>query len=347
MRARNETGRRGGERGAALLVVIVSVAILTALAADLAYESRVSLEIAAGARDELRATYLAKSGVALSRMVLGFQQQIDDAASAACGLASGIGPRAPGQRGRGGAPAQQPAPPCPRPQIWSAVPVGSALVQSLFGGGAPAETRAAATAEEGAAGGEGLDLVAHLHGGLAAGRRDELGDRHLALGLVADVDDGEVLRERDDGAGDDLALLDGTGLRLALGEERREVLGLDFGRTGSLVLHSVKTNLCRDHAGPVSLGVRLRTASASATASPLVRVASPSRGSKAAPRAEHTPAYIRNLGRRTLHAGDHVVKACPALAVRAASSPRPRSPSRASRLRQTARRSGSRRTTRG
>jgi general secretion pathway protein K len=140
MRARNAAGRgRGGERGAALLVVIVSVAILTALAADLAYESRVSLEIAAGARDELRATYLAKSGVALSRMVLGFQQQIDDAASAACGLASGIGPRAPGQRGRGGAPAQQPAPPCPRPQIWSAVPVGSALVQSLFGGGAPAE----------------------------------------------------------------------------------------------------------------------------------------------------------------------------------------------------------------
>lgn len=140
MRARDTAGRGGGgERGAALLVVIVSVAILTALAAELAYETRVSLEIAAGARDELRATYLAKSGVALSRMVLGFQQQIDDAAKAACGLASGIGqPRSPGQRGRGGAPAQ-PAPPCPRPQIWSAVPVGSALVQSLFGGAAPAE----------------------------------------------------------------------------------------------------------------------------------------------------------------------------------------------------------------
>ena len=143
MHARTTAGRGGGEeRGAALLIVIVSVAILTALAADLAYESRVSLEIAGSARDELRATYLAKSGVAFSRMVLGFQQQIDDAAFAACGLLGGGQPqRPPGQRGRpgaGGAP-QQPAAPCPRPQIWSAVPVGSALVQSLFGGAAPAE----------------------------------------------------------------------------------------------------------------------------------------------------------------------------------------------------------------
>jgi general secretion pathway protein K len=145
MHARTTASRgRGGERGAALLVVIVSVAILTALAADLAYESRVSLEIAGSARDELRATYLAKSGVAFSRMVLGFQQQIDDAASAACGLlGGGQTQRPPGQRGRPGAGApQQPAPPCPRPQIWSAVPVGSALVQSLFGGTAAPEEEA-------------------------------------------------------------------------------------------------------------------------------------------------------------------------------------------------------------
>ncbi|ABS24936.1 type II secretion system protein GspK [Anaeromyxobacter sp. Fw109-5] len=149
MRARDQARHRGGERGAALLVVIVAVAVLTALAAELAYETRVSLEIAASARDELRATYLAKSGVALSRMVLGFQQQIDDAASAACGLLGG-GPRqgTPGQRGAPGAP-QQPAVPCPRPQIWSAVPVGSALVQSLFAGAAPIEAASAEAARPG------------------------------------------------------------------------------------------------------------------------------------------------------------------------------------------------------
>ncbi|WP_242355903.1 type II secretion system protein GspK [Anaeromyxobacter sp. SG64] len=157
MRARTTAGRGrpgGGERGAALLVVIVSVAILTALAANLAYESRVSLEIAANARDELRATYLAKSGVALSRMVLGFQQQLDDAAGAACGLlGQGLpGARTPaGQQQRPGG-ANPPAAACPRPQIWSAVPVSSTLVQSLFGG-AGQEAPAAGASPAGAAGG--------------------------------------------------------------------------------------------------------------------------------------------------------------------------------------------------
>ena len=75
-------GRRGPaerERGAALLVVMVAVAILGVLAADLAYETQVSLRIAANARDELQATYLAKGGVALSRLVLSFQQEVDEA----------------------------------------------------------------------------------------------------------------------------------------------------------------------------------------------------------------------------------------------------------------------------
>src|SRR6266567_2444014 len=70
-------------RGAALLLVITSIAILTAISVDLAYESRVSLEAAAGARDELRATYMAKSAVGFSRLVLHFQQQLDQAAGAA------------------------------------------------------------------------------------------------------------------------------------------------------------------------------------------------------------------------------------------------------------------------
>ena len=68
---------RTSERGAALLIVMVAVAVLTALAADLAYESQVSLRIAANARNELQATYLAKSGIAVSRLVLAFQQELD------------------------------------------------------------------------------------------------------------------------------------------------------------------------------------------------------------------------------------------------------------------------------
>jgi general secretion pathway protein K len=61
----------------ALIIAIVAIAILTAVAADFAYNSRVDLQLAANQRDELRAYYLAKSGVGLSRLLLRFQRQVD------------------------------------------------------------------------------------------------------------------------------------------------------------------------------------------------------------------------------------------------------------------------------
>lgn len=130
--------RRTDERGAALLIVMVAVSVLTALAVDLAYESRVSLRIAANARDELRATALARGGVALSRLVLHMQQQVDAATPAA-----------------GAAPAGVPA--FPRPQLWRLVPVGDALAAGLFGG---PEAPRAAPREEGspAPRGDGFDV---------------------------------------------------------------------------------------------------------------------------------------------------------------------------------------------
>ncbi len=99
------------ERGAALLVVMVAVAVLTALAVNLAYDSRVSLQIAGNSRDELRATALAKSGIAFSRLVLKLQQDIDDAGSS---LPSQVS--------------------VPRPQVWRHVPIASQLADALFGG---------------------------------------------------------------------------------------------------------------------------------------------------------------------------------------------------------------------
>lgn len=101
---------RTTERGAALLVVTVAVAVLTALAVDLAYEARVSLRIAANARDELRATYLAKGGVAMARLVLSFQQEVEGAIPPIPGL-----------------------PAVPRPQLWKLAPVDSALADGLLG----------------------------------------------------------------------------------------------------------------------------------------------------------------------------------------------------------------------
>jgi general secretion pathway protein K len=104
-------------RGAALLVVIVSTAILTAIAVDLAYSTRVSLLTAGNSRDALRAEYLARGAVQLSRLVLRFQKQLDDAVPQGAGAV--------------------------RIQVWSMVPITSALTDGIFG---------AAGAEKGAAG---------------------------------------------------------------------------------------------------------------------------------------------------------------------------------------------------
>lgn len=110
-----QTGRRAlRERGAALLTAMVSVAVLTALAVDLAYQSRVSLNIAANARDELRAHYQARSGVAMGRLLLSFQQTLDKA----MGQAQGV----------------------PRIQLWNLVPVDTSFTDSLFGGAVPSKS---------------------------------------------------------------------------------------------------------------------------------------------------------------------------------------------------------------
>jgi general secretion pathway protein K len=128
-----QPGQRA-ERGAALLVVMVAVAILTALSVQLAYDTRVELQIAGNARDQLRAEYLAKSGVALSRLVLSLQEQIDGATQPSPGVSSSA-------KGASKLPV---ALAMPSIRLWSVVPVSSGLVQALFGGGgAPAATAAA------------------------------------------------------------------------------------------------------------------------------------------------------------------------------------------------------------
>jgi general secretion pathway protein K len=115
--SRRQIGRQAPrtERGAALLSALVSVAVLTALAVDLAYQSRVSLNIAANARDELRAQYRARGGVAMGRLVLSFQQDLDKQVGANKAI--------------------------PRVQLWNLVPVDQALVDGLFSGVPSAPSR--------------------------------------------------------------------------------------------------------------------------------------------------------------------------------------------------------------
>lgn len=63
----------------ALFMVLVGLALLTAVVADFAYNQHVKLLIAARERDALRAHYLARSGVELARLLLFFQDQIQPA----------------------------------------------------------------------------------------------------------------------------------------------------------------------------------------------------------------------------------------------------------------------------
>lgn len=66
-----------GRRGVAMLLVLVGLAILTLTANETRYNSIVELRLAANARDDLRAHFLANSGLGLARLMLRFQKQID------------------------------------------------------------------------------------------------------------------------------------------------------------------------------------------------------------------------------------------------------------------------------
>ncbi len=171
MRHAHPTSRRPGrpdQRGAALLVVMVAIAILTALTVDLAYGTRVRLQIAANGRDELRAAYLARSAVNLSRLVLGFQQQIDQASQAACAPLAQLAGAASRAQGSAAASAG-----CPRPQVWSMVPVSSGLVQALFGGGGAGSAEGAAAPRDGAAPAPAPAAFGDFEGGFDAAIEDE------------------------------------------------------------------------------------------------------------------------------------------------------------------------------
>ncbi|XXF75983.1 type II secretion system protein GspK [Myxococcaceae bacterium GXIMD 01537] len=65
------------ERGVALIIAIVAITLLTVVATEFAYNSRVDLQLAANQRDEVRAYYMARSGIALGRLLLRFQKQVD------------------------------------------------------------------------------------------------------------------------------------------------------------------------------------------------------------------------------------------------------------------------------
>lgn len=71
-------GRRRRQAGVALIVVTVTIAVLGAVVSDFSFNARVDLEAAANARDTLRAEYLARSGIQLSKLLIKVQQSVID-----------------------------------------------------------------------------------------------------------------------------------------------------------------------------------------------------------------------------------------------------------------------------
>lgn len=136
-RSRARRGRSAGirsRRGVALILVLTTVAILSSIAVEFGYQSRVSLRLAENSRDELRAFYLARSAVSLSRLLLHFQKQIDQ-------LGGQLGPMLSGalgaRTGTGAAPRPPGAPPAANNlgiRLWEILPIDSNAMSALLGG---------------------------------------------------------------------------------------------------------------------------------------------------------------------------------------------------------------------
>lgn len=66
------------ERGVALLLSLVTIAILSAAVVEYSYDNRVNLALASNERDQLKAYFLARSSLNLSRLLLSFQFALQD-----------------------------------------------------------------------------------------------------------------------------------------------------------------------------------------------------------------------------------------------------------------------------
>src|SRR5688572_15614460 len=76
LKERHRTRGRGQRQsGVALLVTISVLALLIALVSEFTYETAIYSAQAANARDEVRAHYLARSSIALSRLLVRIQQK--------------------------------------------------------------------------------------------------------------------------------------------------------------------------------------------------------------------------------------------------------------------------------
>ena len=138
-------GRDRSSRGVALILVLTTLAILTAIGVDFSYGARVDLRLAENLRDETRAHFLARSAINLSRLLLHFQKQLDGLGGQLSNVLGALGPTIAG--GVSGSAPRTPVAPLPGQtsqqkslgiRLWELLPVDSnALGAVLAGGGLP------------------------------------------------------------------------------------------------------------------------------------------------------------------------------------------------------------------
>jgi len=75
--SRMRTPMRRDRKGIALIIAMATVAILSLSITEFAYQTRVNVFIAANARDDLKAYYLAKSGMNIGVVILAFQFELE------------------------------------------------------------------------------------------------------------------------------------------------------------------------------------------------------------------------------------------------------------------------------
>src|SRR5689334_1126652 len=127
--ARRDARGNRRQRGVALIIAVVAITILTVVATEFAYNTRVDLQLAANQRDEVQAMYMARSGVALSRLLLRFQKQVDQTPIPNIGdLARQL------TGGAGAAGGQQPASSL-NIQLWKLARVDCHMLRGLVKGG--------------------------------------------------------------------------------------------------------------------------------------------------------------------------------------------------------------------
>ena len=182
------------QRGVALILVLTTLAILTAVGVDFSYSSRVSLKLAENLRDETRAEYMAKSAINLSRLLLHFQKQVDQMGgqlgtvlnAALGGGGSGATTKA-STTTTGIAGAVSAAPPTNNLgiRLWELLPIDSnafsALLSGSFAGVEAART--ADGAEPRPPPPSGRPVVAHAFGAFDGGFRTKIVDENSRINV--------------------------------------------------------------------------------------------------------------------------------------------------------------------